>query len=60
MGSLSVQPPSGLSRNLTEVFNFLRSNAHQLSHLQVGFADGNSDVKFPYYNKYYHLLKASQ
>lgn len=45
MGSLSIQPPSGLSRNLTEVFNFLRNNAHHFSHLQVGFSR-ETNVKF--------------
>uniref|UniRef100_A0A914BYE6 t-SNARE coiled-coil homology domain-containing protein n=1 Tax=Acrobeloides nanus TaxID=290746 RepID=A0A914BYE6_9BILA len=29
MGSLKIQPPSGLTRNLTEVFVFLRNNAKQ-------------------------------
>ncbi|KAL3068653.1 hypothetical protein niasHT_038306 [Heterodera trifolii] len=29
MGSLAVQPPSGVTRNLTEVFVFLRNNAQQ-------------------------------
>lgn len=43
MGSLSIQPPSGLSRNLTEVFNFLRNNAHHFSHLQVGFSRETND-----------------
>lgn len=29
MGSLRVQPPSGLTRNLTDVFQFLRQNTLQ-------------------------------
>jgi hypothetical protein len=29
MGSLRVQPPSGQTRNLTDVFQFLRQNSQQ-------------------------------
>lgn len=29
MGSLRVQPPNGLTRNLTDVFQFLRQNSVQ-------------------------------
>lgn len=36
MGSINIQPPNGLSRNLTEVFVFLRNNAQQ-NHIQVEF-----------------------
>lgn len=41
MGSINIQPPSGLTRNLTEVFVFLRNNAQQ-NHIQVEFeSNGN-------------------
>uniref|UniRef100_A0A915D1D4 t-SNARE coiled-coil homology domain-containing protein n=1 Tax=Ditylenchus dipsaci TaxID=166011 RepID=A0A915D1D4_9BILA len=42
MGTLSVQPPSGLTRNLTEVFVFLRNNDQQ-NRIHVGF--GHDDDK---------------
>lgn len=32
MGSLRVQPPNGVVRNLTDVFQFLRTNATQAKH----------------------------
>jgi hypothetical protein len=39
MGSINVQPPSGL-RNVTEVFIYLRNNKHQnRAFLNEGFAD---------------------
>jgi len=35
MGSLAIQPPSGVTRNLTEVFIFLRNNAQQNKLLEL-------------------------
>lgn len=50
MGSLSVQPPSGLTRNLTEVYFFLRNNAQQNSATiefgGIGGGDGESRPLF--------------
>uniref|UniRef100_A0A914GZ72 Uncharacterized protein n=1 Tax=Globodera rostochiensis TaxID=31243 RepID=A0A914GZ72_GLORO len=36
MGSLAVQPPNGVTRNLTEVFVFLRNNAQQNNLVEMG------------------------
>jgi len=44
MGSLSVQPPSGLTRNLTEVYFFLRNNAQQnAATIEFGGIGGGDD-----------------
>lgn len=45
MSSLNVQSPSGLTRNLTEVYIFLRNSAQQ-SHSQVEFGTGGISTLF--------------
>jgi syntaxin 16 len=41
MGSLEIQPPSGLVRNITEVFLFLRGNAQQSRGMHTEFSVDN-------------------
>jgi len=52
MGSLSVQPPSGLTRNLTEVYVFLRNNAQQqnAATIEFGGISGRDGGSFPLLN----------
>lgn len=45
MGSLVVQPPSGMVRNITEVFIFLRGNAHQQRLSNKAFEPDNGKRK---------------
>ncbi|KHN74235.1 Syntaxin-16 [Toxocara canis] len=45
MGTLSVQPPTGTMRNLTEVFLLLRNNAQQNKFMYANTATGSKDEK---------------
>lgn len=46
MGTLSVQPPTGMMRNITEVFILLRNNSFQSKFININETTGTTGLLF--------------